>query len=105
MGRRRLLLPRDGAPPLAQRLPRDWVKGPTVDLALLGRVLALRRRLRTRERWTRTEVDRHRQAELGALRAHAYERSPFYRSFHAGRFDRPLAELPVLTKATLMGVH
>lgn len=29
-------------------------------------------------------------------------RSPFYRRFHAGLEDRPLAELPVLTKAELM---
>jgi len=29
-------------------------------------------------------------------------RSAFYRRFHAGRSDRPPAELPVLTKAVLM---
>ena len=36
---------------------------------------------------------------LRQLRDHAYARSPFYRRFHAGRTDRPLTELPVLTKA------
>jgi len=36
------------------------------------------------------------------LRRFALERSPFYRRFHAGYESRPLAELPVLTKAQLM---
>ena len=36
------------------------------------------------------------------MRAHAYAHSPFYQHFHRGLFDRPLAELPVLTKADLM---
>ena len=39
---------------------------------------------------------------LRLLREHAYARSPFYRRFHKGLEDRPLNELPVLTKATLM---
>lgn len=73
-----------------------------MDLALIGRVLGLRRRLQARERWTRAALERHRETELRALRAYAYERSPFYRRFHAGLFDRPLKELPILTKATLM---
>ncbi|MDD7966148.1 phenylacetate--CoA ligase family protein [Actinomycetospora lemnae] len=43
------------------------------------------------------------QAEaLARLRRHAYANSAFYRRFHAGRFDAPLSELPVLTKAQLM---
>jgi phenylacetate-CoA ligase len=33
---------------------------------------------------------------------HAYAHSPFYRRLHAGRTDRPLHELPVLTKAMVM---
>lgn len=33
---------------------------------------------------------------------YVYTHSPFYRRFHAGLFDRPLQELPVLTKARLM---
>ncbi len=73
-----------------------------MDLQLLGRVLAMRRTLRAREHWTRSELEAHQQAAELRLRAFAYERSPFYRRFHAGLFDRPLAELPVLTKATLM---
>lgn len=73
-----------------------------MDLALLGRVLLLRRQLRSHDRWTRADLDGHRSTALAALRAHAYDRSPFYRRFHSGLTDRPLAELPVLTKAAVM---
>lgn len=73
-----------------------------MDIALIGRVLAMRRALRSREGWSRAALDDHRSAAERRLRAFAYQRSPFYRRFHAGLFDRPLAELPVLTKATLM---
>jgi len=44
----------------------------------------------------------HQAAALQDLREHVYATSPFYRRFHEGLFDRPLAELPVLTKQTLM---
>ena len=73
-----------------------------MDLTLLARVMRKRPQLRDRERWTPAALEQHRAAELSALRAHAYERSPFYRRFHAGLFDRPLAELPILTKSDLM---
>src|SRR6185503_18161475 len=36
------------------------------------------------------------------LREYAYAHSPFYQKFHRGLTDRPLNELPVLTKAMLM---
>ena len=36
------------------------------------------------------------------LREHAYARSPFYGRFHKGLADRPLDELPVLTKEMVM---
>lgn len=73
-----------------------------MDPALILRMLAMRRRLRQRERWPRTRLEAYRRSAERALRAFSYERSPFYRRFHAGLFDRPLAELPVLTKATAM---
>src|SRR5262245_56536139 len=69
---------------------------------ILARVLWQRRRLRGHERWSRAELAAHQARALEALRAHAYAHSPFYRRFHAGLFDRPLDELPVVTKATLM---
>lgn len=59
-------------------------------------------RLRERERWTRTQLEAHQARAVRELRAHAYRRSPFYQRFHQGLLDRPLAELPVLTKALVM---
>ncbi len=65
-------------------------------------VLARRRRLRRWDSWSRQHLLAYQAGELARLRDHAYARSPFYRRFHAGAFDAPLAELPVLTKAQLM---
>jgi phenylacetate-CoA ligase len=44
----------------------------------------------------------HQTRSLRFLHEHAYTRSPFYRRFHADLPDRPLQELPVLTKAQVM---
>ena len=68
----------------------------------LASVLLARRRLAARLGWTPARLAAHRASALAALRAHAYARSPFYRDFHAGLTDRPLDDLPVLTKAGLM---
>lgn len=73
-----------------------------MDIGLVARYLVLRRRLRARERWPRDRLEHYQANALRTLRAHAMARSPFYRRFHAGLEDRPLAELPVLTKAELM---
>jgi putative adenylate-forming enzyme len=54
------------------------------------------------ERWTRKQVLTHQADALNRLRKYAYERSPFYRRFHQGLENRPLQELPVLTKAEMM---
>ena len=67
---------------------------------IVAMMLALRQ-LRQRERWSRPQLDAYRAQALHDLRAHAYAHSPFYREFHAGLADRPLYELPVLTKAML----
>ena len=69
---------------------------------IILKVLALRHRLRQRDRWTRQRLEAHQVRELRLLREYAYARSPFYRSFHEGLGDRPLGELPVLTKETVM---
>lgn len=63
-------------------------------------LLALRR-LRRRESWTRSQIETHQRMALAQLRSHAYAHSPFYRKFHAGLTDRPLDELPILTKSML----
>jgi len=67
-------------------------------LAVLGRGRALRRH----DRWTPAQLGAHQDRALSELRQWAVRRSAFYRRFHAGRSDRPLTELPVLTKAVLM---
>jgi phenylacetate-CoA ligase len=69
---------------------------------IIFKVLWLRRQLRRRDRWTRRQLEEHQTRSLRLLREHAYARSPFYRRFHAGLIDRPLEELPVLTKAQVM---
>lgn len=59
-------------------------------------------RLRQRDHWTRVRLAMHQADALRALREYAYVRSPFYQRFHQGLTERPLEELPVLTKAVLM---
>ncbi len=58
--------------------------------------------LRTHERWTRPQLAAYQAAALQRLRAYAYAHSPFYQQFHKGLTDRPLHELPVLTKPMMM---
>lgn len=58
--------------------------------------------LREHDRWTRSRLEAHQAESLRRLREYAYARSPFYQQFHKGLFDRPLHELPVLTKSTVM---
>ena len=69
---------------------------------IILKVLRMRRQLRRRDRWTREQLEEHQTRSLRLLREYAYARSPFYRRFHKGLEDRPLSELPILTKATLM---
>jgi phenylacetate-CoA ligase len=66
------------------------------------RVLWKRSALERRCRWTRAEVERHQARRVSELRRFAMERSPFYRRFHRGLENRLLAELPILTKTTMM---
>lgn len=55
-----------------------------------------------RERWTRQQVESYQAQALHACRTHAYAHSPFYQRFHQGLMDRPLQELPILTKTMMM---
>src|SRR5262249_53759455 len=57
---------------------------------------------RRRDRWTRERILEHQERSLQQLRRHAYSHSAFYRQFHKGLTDRPLAELPILTKPVMM---
>ena len=54
------------------------------------------------DRWTRKPLEEYQARALQVCREYAYARSPFYQRFHQGLMDRPLHELPVLTKAMLM---
>jgi phenylacetate-coenzyme A ligase PaaK-like adenylate-forming protein len=58
--------------------------------------------MRKHESWTRAQLDAYQATALQSLREHAYTHSSFYQRFHKGFIDRPLQELPVLTKAELM---
>ena len=69
---------------------------------IILRVLALRHRLRQRNRWTRQQLEEHQGRALHRLREYVCARSPFYGRFHKGFTDRPLNELPVLTKEMVM---
>jgi hypothetical protein len=69
---------------------------------IILKVLALRHRLRQRDRWTRPQLEAHQDRALHRLRRHAYARSPFYRRFHKGVTDCPLGDLPILTKEMVM---
>ncbi|GIW07442.1 MAG: coenzyme F390 synthetase [Dehalococcoidia bacterium] len=73
-----------------------------MDVRIMARLLWLRRQLRRHERWVRPQLEAHQARSLAALRQYAYARSPFYQRFHRGLTDRPLPELPVLTKALAM---
>ena len=73
-----------------------------MDLPLLLKIMKILGEMRKREHWTRQQLDEYQAKELLRLRKFAYARSSFYQRFHKGLFDRPLHELPVLTKATVM---
>lgn len=73
-----------------------------MDIQTLFSTMQRIRQLRQHERWTRPTLDAFRADGLRQLRDYAYARSPFYQWFHQGLMDRPLHELPVLTKPMLM---
>lgn len=73
-----------------------------MDIGMLLKTLRAIRQLRQHERWNREQLEVHQTQALRRVRDYAYIHSPFYQRFHRGLFDRPLQELPVLTKAMLM---
>jgi phenylacetate-CoA ligase len=68
----------------------------------LLRVLRERRAQEQTCRWTRARLEEHQRQSVAELRQFALAHSPFYRDFHRGFESRPLHELPILTKATVM---
>ncbi len=73
-----------------------------MSIATILTVLTTLRQLRKREHWTHEQLEAHQAQALGQLREYVYEHSPFYQRFHQGLMDRPLHELPVLTKTMMM---
>jgi phenylacetate-CoA ligase len=63
----------------------------------------LEEELLERDRWSRDHVLAHQAERVQALITHAVSRSPYYReALGADAAERPLTELPTLSKATLM---
>ena len=73
-----------------------------MNIQLMLKLLRTLNQLREHEHWTRAQLETDQAESLRRLREHTYARSPFYQKFHKGLFDRPLHELPVLTKAMMM---
>lgn len=73
-----------------------------MDVRLIAKVLWARRRLLRHDYWTHQQLKAHQARSLRDLRAYAASCSSFYGRFHRGLTDRPLHELPVLTKTMLM---
>ncbi len=56
-----------------------------------------------RDRWSRDDLLAYQEERVRALITHAVSKSPYYReALGADAAERPLAELPTLSKATLM---
>lgn len=73
-----------------------------MNAAILTRLLAKRRTLAQHDRWSRRQLEQHQAGALRDLRDYAGQRSALYGRLHRGLEDRPLHELPVVTKAMLM---
>ncbi len=73
-----------------------------MDMQLLLKLMNILGQLRQHEGWTHPQLEAYQAEALGRMREYAYARSPFYQRFHKGLADRPLQELPVLTKAMAM---
>lgn len=73
-----------------------------MNLLQLIKLLLLRRKIHNRTKWSRKDLEKHQNKSLSDLRQYAYKYSPFYKEFHKGLMDKPLNELPILTKSILM---
>ena len=74
-----------------------------MDVGLLTLVLARRAALARAERVSPESLERLRSRRLQSLRDYAAAHSTFYARHHAGLARAPLAALPAVTKADLMG--
>lgn len=74
----------------------------TTDLRLLTGLLLARSRVRRRDRWDRPQLEAFQRRALRHLLRHALARSPYYRQALGAGEHTSLADLPVLTKQTLV---
>jgi phenylacetate-CoA ligase len=74
----------------------------STDPLLIASTLATRMRVRQRDGWNRSRPLAFQSAALERLLRHARTSSPYYREVLRGAPGTALAELPVLTKPTLM---
>ncbi len=73
-----------------------------MNLLNIIKIFIERGRLSGSEKKTYGQILAGQQKAFSELRAYAYANSEFYKKFHKGLFDKPLNELPVLTKKMLM---
>lgn len=73
-----------------------------MNIQIMLKLLHALEQLRKHDQWTRPQLEGYQAESLRGLREHTYAHSPFYQKFHKGLSNRPLHELPVLTKAMLM---
>src|SRR5215212_2881016 len=73
-----------------------------MNLPIMLQLLHHLEQMRQHEHWNHEQLQAHQENTLRDLRAYAYAHSPFYQRFHQGLTDRPLQDLPVLTKQMMM---
>jgi putative adenylate-forming enzyme len=73
-----------------------------MNIRIMLKLLHTLEQMRKHEHWTRQQLADYEATSLLDMRKYVYERSPFYQTFHKGLMDRPLHELPVLTKPMMM---
>jgi phenylacetate-CoA ligase len=81
---------------------KNAVRKTNMNIRIMLGLLHTLEQLRRHEGWTRRQLEAYQAAALYQLRQYAYERSPFYQTFHKGLTASPLHELPVLTKSMMM---
>jgi putative adenylate-forming enzyme len=73
-----------------------------MNISMMLNLIHTLEQLRSHESWTRQQLETYQARSLQQLRQYAYEKSPFYQKYHQGLVNRPLHELPVLTKSIMM---
>ncbi len=72
-----------------------------MNIQIMLKLLHTLEELRKHEHWTRQQLEAYQAESLRQLRQYTYDKSPFYQKFHKGLINRPLHELPALTKTMM----